>query len=203
MIDGVAQTSSDQRGSSGASCEVQVSRSQPAWHGRQPGPRPTLAGRFKTPPREAAFLSNLAGRISVAVSLALLLPAAAHAGAWADFETRCLSALENQVPPVVAGLGTGARDGDVVRYALTGGRTLAIETAPADGMRACVVRDPGGAPVPGFDTWIAAAVEAERYLPVAEGKWRSHLWIEPVLEVQKTIADGAITLRIVETYREA
>ncbi len=138
-----------------------------------------------------------------ALGLALLLPAAAHAGAWADFETRCLSALENQVPPVVAGLGTGARDGDVVRYALTAGRTLAVEIAPADGMRACAVRDPEGAPVPGFDTWIAASVEAGRYVPVATGRWHSHLWIEPVLEVQKTNADRGITLRIVETYLEA
>jgi hypothetical protein len=141
--------------------------------------------------------------VGAAALLLSLLPGAAHAGAWADFETRCLSALEHQVPPVVAGLGQGARDGDVTRYALTGGRVLHVEASPADGMQACAVRDPAGAAVPGFDAWIAAAVAGGRYVPAGPATWHSHLWIEPVLEVQKRIENGVVTLRIVETRLEA
>ncbi|MET4101093.1 hypothetical protein ABIE58_000509 [Roseovarius sp. MBR-78] len=138
-----------------------------------------------------------------AAALAMLLPAAAHAGAWADFETRCLSALESQVPPVVAGLGQGVRDGDETRYALAEGRSLIVGHAPEDGRISCAVHDPAGMDAPEFEAWIAQAVAAARYVAVAEGRWHSHLWIEPVLEVQKTEADGALTLRIVETNLEA
>jgi len=138
-----------------------------------------------------------------AVALALMLPAAAQAGTWADFEARCLSALQDFAPPVVDGLGPGKQDGDVTRHALGGDRELRVETAPEDGRRACAVHDPAGAAVPGFDAWIAGAVAAGRYVPVAEGRWRSNRWSEPVLEVQKTRAGGAITLRILETNLEA
>ena len=138
-----------------------------------------------------------------ALALAFVLPAAAHAGAWEDFETRCLDAFEKFAPAVVAGLGEGARDGDVTRHALDGGRSLVIEHAPDDGRRACAVRDPAGGAVPGFDAWIAQAVAAGRYVPVAAGRWRSHRWIEPVLEVHKRQSDGVLILRIVETNLEA
>jgi len=138
-----------------------------------------------------------------AVALALGLPAAAQAGAWEAFEARCLSALQDFAPPVVAGLGPGTRDGAVTRYALDGERVLRTEAAPDDGRRACAVHDPAGAPVPGFDTWIGDAVQAGRYVPVAPGRWHSHRWSEPVLEVQKTRAGGALTLRILETNLEA
>jgi len=138
-----------------------------------------------------------------ALSLAFVLPAAAQAGAWSEFEARCLSALQDFAPPVVAGLGPGTRDGAVTRYALGGDRVLQTETAPERGRRACAVHDPAGAPVPGFDAWIAESVEAGRYVPVAEGRWHSHLWIEPVLEIQKSYENGMLTLRIVETRLEA
>ena len=137
-----------------------------------------------------------------ALALALL-PATAQAGAWADFQTRCLSALENLTPPVVAGLGTGVREGDVTRYALAGGRLLIVDRAPDDGLSACAVIDPAGAPVPGFDAWIAGAVDAGRYVPVAEARWHSNHWIEPVLEVQKDNDVGGLMLRILETDLEA
>jgi hypothetical protein len=42
-----------------------------------------------------------------------------------------------------------------------------------------------------------------RYLPVAEGRWHSHQWIEPILEIEKQGGAGALTLRIVETDLEA
>jgi len=138
-----------------------------------------------------------------ALSLALVLPAAAQAGAWAEFEARCLSALQDFAPPVVAGLGPGTRDGAVTRYALGGDRVLQTETAPERGRRACAVHDPAGAPVPGFDAWIGGAVQAGRYVPVAPGRWHSHRWSEPVLEVQKSHSGGALTLRILETNLEA
>jgi len=156
-----------------------------------------LAGR-NHPGRDPGSLAP-----GAAALLLSLLPAAAQAGAWADFETRCLSALQDFAPPVVAGLGPGTRDGDVTRYALDGERTLRIEAAPADGRRACAVHDPSGAAVPGFDAWIGDAVTAGRYVPVAPGRWHSHRWSEPVLDVQKTHAAGALTLRIVETKLEA
>jgi len=133
----------------------------------------------------------------------VVLPAAAQAGAWADFETRCLSALENLVPPVVAGLGEGRRDGAVTHYALAGDRVLIVDRAPGDGLTSCAVHDPSGGPVPGFDAWIARAVTAGRYVPVAEGRWHSHQWIEPILEVQKDSGAQGVTLRIVETRLEA
>ncbi|MFU8835750.1 MAG: hypothetical protein ACNA7F_10815 [Roseovarius sp.] len=127
----------------------------------------------------------------------------AQADAWADFQTRCVSALENLVPPVVAGLDQGTRDGAVTRYALSGGRVLIVDRAPEDGISACAVRDPANAPVPGFDDWIGGAVSEGRYVPVAEGRWHSHLWIEPKLEVQKDSGADGLTLRIVETRLEA
>jgi len=140
-----------------------------------------------------------------AAALALaLLPVAAQAGAWGVFETRCLAALENLVPPVVAGLRQGVRAGDVTRYALDGGLALWVEHAPGDGLLACAVHDPQGRPVPGFDAWIADAVAAGRYVPVAGGRWHSHQWIEPILEIEKQGGGaGALTLRIVETGLEA
>jgi hypothetical protein len=141
--------------------------------------------------------------VGAAAVVLSLMPGAAHAGAWTDFEVRCLSALEAQVPPVVAGLGQGARAGDVTRYALPEGRELRVDAAPADGMRACAVHDPAGAPVPGFDAWIAEAVAAGRYVATGPATWHSNLWIEPVLEVGKRTGDGALTLRIVETRLEA
>jgi hypothetical protein len=130
------------------------------------------------------------------------LPAMAQAGAWSDFETRCLSALQNLTPPVVAGLGQGTREGDVTRYALSGGRELIVDRAPGDGISACAVRDPENAPVPGFDDWIAGAVREGLYVPVVEGRWQSHLWIEPKLEVQKDSGAGGLMLRILETRLE-
>jgi hypothetical protein len=143
------------------------------------------------------------GSLALGVALLMALPATAQAGAWSDFETRCVSALENLTPPVVAGLGQGARDGDVTRYALSGGRVLIVDRAPGDGISSCAVRDPDGAPVLGFDDWIAGAVRDGRYVPVAEGRWQSHLWIEPKLEVQKDSGTDGLTLRIVETGLEA
>ncbi|MFB9148265.1 hypothetical protein [Roseovarius ramblicola] len=132
-----------------------------------------------------------------------LLPAAAQAGAWADFEARCLSALQDFAAPVVARLGPGTAGGGVTRYALDGDRALRVETAPAGGRIACAVRDPSGDAVPGFDAWVAEAVAAGRYVPVADGRWRSKGWIEPVLEVQETRTDAGLTLRILETNLEA
>ncbi|MGX0901516.1 hypothetical protein [Roseovarius sp. MBR-6] len=133
----------------------------------------------------------------------MTLPAMAQAGAWADFETRCVSALENLTPPVVAGLGQGAREGDVTRYALAEGRVLIVDRAPGDGILSCAVRDPDGVPVVGFDDWIAGAVHEGRYVPVAEGRWHSNHWIEPILEIQKDSGTDGLTLRIVETGLEA
>ena len=144
------------------------------------------------------------GSLATGAALALLaLPAAARAGAWEDFAARCLAPMADQAAPVTAGPGAGRAEGTVTRHALAGGRVLVLERAPDDGFSACAVIDPAATGSPEFDAWIAAALDKGRYVPVGAGRWQSHEWIEPVLEIQKHSGAQGLMLRIVETRLEA
>jgi len=147
-------------------------------------------------------ISSCARNGGAVISLCIW-PLSVHADGWSEFHARCLSALEALVSPVVAGLGDGEATNGVRRYALPDGLHLLVEMTPPDGLSACSVNDPTGQAEVGFDTWIAEAVAAGRYILAKPGTWLSNQWTEPVLAVEKHRADVGVTLRIVETRHEA
>ncbi len=128
-----------------------------------------------------------------------LLPMAAYADGWTEFQNRCLTALETLLPPVVEGLTPVATGGETEEYALPEARRLVVESAPANGLSACSVIDPTGTAEVGFDAWIADMVTQDRYIEVAPGIWHSNQWIEPILALQKRYDNGVLTLRALET----
>lgn len=132
-----------------------------------------------------------------------LLPMAAHADGWAEFQNRCLTALETLLPPIVDGLPPVAIHGETKEYALPEARRLVVESAPTNGLSACSVIDPTGTAEAGFDTWIADMIAQDRYIEVAPDTWHSNQWIEPALELQKRHDNGVLTLRALETNLEA
>ncbi|MEP3348119.1 MAG: hypothetical protein ABJN34_17115 [Litoreibacter sp.] len=146
------------------------------------------------------------GHIVGPLGITVLTATGAHAGAWEEFETRCLMQFENQEPAIVDGLelidtvdGVTRylieKNGDVVSY-------LGIESEPDDGLSACYIQENSTRSAEAFSKWIAERVDLERYAATDDNVWSSQLWIEPVIELHLQENGDALVIRIVETELE-
>ena len=136
------------------------------------------------------------------ILLAGLCAGMAQAGAWDEFQARCLTPYEDFQPAIISGLPL-VRDG----YALPDGAVLVLETLPGDGTRACRV-DHRDAERSGFISWVATVQATERYrLADEENAQRvvlySDQWIEPQLHVFSEWESGHGSYRVLETELEA
>jgi len=132
-----------------------------------------------------------------------MLPLAAQAGGWEEFQARCLDAYENMFLPVVDGLEQVASRDHEPGYRLSDLETLVLELAPDDAYSACRLDDQTGRSVTWFDEWIAAGVAAGRYEKIGENAWNSTQWIEPRIAVQKRWQGSSLILRVLETDLES
>ncbi len=137
-----------------------------------------------------------------AVVLAIM-PLAAQAGGWDEFQARCVESFENMSLPIVEGLAERPVVQDEARYVVSGKEALVLELAPDDGEMACRLEDQTGEAGAAFDAWIAEGVKTERYEEIEAGHWQSYEWIEPVVAVQKWDEGGTVILRILVTDLES
>ncbi len=132
-----------------------------------------------------------------------ILPMAAQAGGWEEFQARCLDPYENLFPPIVAGLDSVGTSVNEPGYRLSEREVLVIELTPEDAASACRLDDQTGQSEAAFDQWITAAVAAGRYEKVSDDTWNSYEWIEPRIAVQKRQQGHSVTLRVMETDLES
>ena len=132
-----------------------------------------------------------------------VLPMAAQAGGWEEFQARCLDAYENLATPIVEDLEPVDSQENEPGYRLSDSETLVVELIPDDATSACRLDDKTGKSAEGFDKWIAAAVAAGRYDKVSDNTWNSHEWIEPRVAVQKLQQGDTVVLRVMETDLES
>ena len=138
-----------------------------------------------------------------ALAIFMLIPGAVQAGAWEEFQARCLTPYEAMFPPIFDGLEEVAADADSSTYLLPGGAKLVIDLVPDGGFSACYLRDPSGQSEQAFDQWINEAVSTQSYVEMGENLWYSYQWIEPVLAVSKRREGDAVILQILETDLES
>ncbi len=139
----------------------------------------------------------------LAIFMLTLMPMAAQAGAWEEFQARCLTPYESMFPPIFDGLQEVGSDPDKPTYLLPGGGEMVINLVPETGFSACYIKDPSGQSEQAFDQWIKQAVEAQRYEKVGKNLWYSYQWIEPVVAVSKRHVGDAVILQILETDLDA
>ncbi len=137
------------------------------------------------------------------LAILTLMPMAAQAGAWEEFQARCLTPYESMFPPIFDGLEEIGADADSSTYLLPGGARMVINLVPDGGFSACYVNDPSGQSEQAFDQWIDEAVTTRRYVQMDANIWHSFEWIEPVLAVSKRHENGAVILQIMETDLES
>jgi hypothetical protein len=148
--------------------------------------------------------------------LVCLLAGSVQAGAWEEFQARCLDPYENLEPAVFDDLKkVNLSDPRVpvsrygAHFALSDGAILASDPAPLQvGERLCAVHglaDPSGA-----KAWIADQLAREFYEieeRSADGSFAllSNLWIEPKLNVSVAFEQGGeyVIYQIVETDLES
>jgi hypothetical protein len=133
------------------------------------------------------------------MALLMLMPLPAQAGAWEEFQARCLTPYESMFPPITEGLQELGADADRPTYLLPEGGRLVIDLVPDGGFSACYVVDPSGQAEQAFDRWIKQAVAAGRYEKMGENLWYSYQWIEPVVALSKRHEGDAVILQILET----
>jgi len=149
----------------------------------------------------------------VTLCAALLLASGAQAGAWEEFEARCLVPMENLSPSRVEGLDAvslpGLAQGETAFAGLQGGAILILERAPEDGFGACRVFQAEGPAVAKFEAWANRQLASMRYVTDPEAAVEneiallSNLWIEPVIGVQMRRAKGGVEMRALETELES
>ena len=132
-----------------------------------------------------------------------MIPLAAQAGGWEEFQARCVDSFENMSLPIVEGLVEMPLSRDEAGYVLSDDESLVLELAPDDGEMACRLEDQTGEAGAAFDAWIAEGVKTERYEEIDTGHWQSYEWIEPVVAVQKWDEGGTVILRILVTDLES
>jgi hypothetical protein len=137
------------------------------------------------------------------LAIFMLMPMAAQAGAWEEFQTRCLTPYEAMFPPILDGLERIEANADTPTYLLPGGGKLVINLVPDEGFSSCCLNDPSGQSGQAFDQWIAEAVSTQSYVEMGENLWHSYQWIEPVLAVSKRHYGGAVILQVLETELES
>lgn len=137
------------------------------------------------------------------LAILTLMPMAAQAGAWEEFQARCLMPYESMFPPIFDGLEELGSDVDRPTYLLPDGGRMVINLVPEGGFSACSVMDPSGKSEQAFDRWITQAVDAGRYEKTGENLWYSYQWIEPVVAVSKRHEGDAVILQILETDLDA
>jgi len=137
------------------------------------------------------------------LAIFMLMPMAAQAGAWEEFQARCLTPYESMFPPIYSGLEQVEADENTNTYLLPGGARLVIDLLPDEGFSACYVLDPSGQSEQAFDQWISEAVGTQRYEKMGTDLWYSYQWIEPVLAVSKRHEGNAVILQILETDLDA
>lgn len=148
--------------------------------------------------------------------LVCLLAGSANAGAWEEFQARCLDPYENLEPAVFDDLekiDLSEPRVPVSRYgahfALMDGAVLASDPAPLGiGERLCAVH--GMATPSGAKAWIVDQLAQEFYEiedGSADGSFAllSNLWIEPKLNVSVEFEQGGdyVVYQIVETDLES
>ena len=141
--------------------------------------------------------------LAILALMPMFIPMAAQAGAWVEFQARCLTPYESMFPPIFDGLEELGADADRPTYLLPDGAKLVIDLVPDGGFSACSVEDPSGKSEQAFDLWINQAVDAGRYVEMGENLWYSYQWIEPVVAVSKHHEGNAVILQIMETDLES
>ena len=149
----------------------------------------------------------------VTLCACLFLTTGAQAGAWEEFEARCLVPMENLFPSLVGGLNAvslpGLAEGETAFTGLQGGAILILEQAPEDGFGACRVYQAEGPAVAKFESWADAQLASKRYVTDPEAgagneiALLSNMWVEPVIGVQMRRAKGGIEMRALETELES
>lgn len=138
---------------------------------------------------------------------ATMIGATAQAGAWDEFEARCLVPFENHFPVIVDGLKPKAsKDAEPSFWINRNSGTVAhltIELAPSDGELACRLQSDVTADADAFEIWVTEAVSTFRYVQTASGSWASNEWIEPQLAVSVQWDGDAVILRVLETDLES
>lgn len=157
-----------------------------------------------------AFCRTLLGPVVVSL---ILTCGAAHAGAWEEFEQRCLLAYEHDVPAITKGLTKvdlpGLQDNEIAFSGLTGGALMILEDQPTDGFSACKVFFSQADEANLFRSWVETQRAETRYVDddvtgnEADIALVSHLWIEPVIAVQLRQLRGGHELRVVQTELES
>ena len=147
----------------------------------------------------------------VTLCAGVFLATGAHAGAWEEFEARCLTPLENGFPSQVENLNPvalpGLSPGETAFAGLQSGAILILETEPKDGIAACRIFQPEGPAVAQFEMWAKEQLANARYVtdPEAQDSLSvlSNVWIEPVIGVQLRRAKGGVEMRALETELES
>ncbi len=148
-----------------------------------------------------------------AALMAVAMTNGAQAGAWEEFQDRCLTPFENGFPSQVVNLSPvalpGLQQGETAFSGLQSGAILILEAEPEDGFAACRIFQPEGPAVAQFEAWADAQLANARYvsdpdMPSENGiALKSNLWIEPVIAVQMRRTRGGVEMRALETELES
>ena len=130
-----------------------------------------------------------------------MLPAAVMAGAWDEFEARCLLPFENLFPVIVDGLDRQISISELAVFDLTVGEKLVIELVPQDGELACGVHGADQSDAQALRNRMTAG--NRNYVPQGADVWASDEWIEPQLRVSVERDADDFILRVIETDLES
>jgi len=149
------------------------------------------------------------------VCAVFLMAGVAQAGAWEEFETRCLGPMENVAlahPADHKQHKSFKNDGGTYTTYRIDGATLAVSDGRMDQAQWCLVQV-RGAEAPVFMdaglAWSALAQKSGRYEKIEDRVMgfvlRSTEWREPKIDVSMTMAmkGGQFTLRVLETDLES
>lgn len=126
--------------------------------------------------------------------LALALAGSAEAGAWEEFEARCLVPMENVVQANTDGLALGDTFDDG-RFWENRREGWSLAFGEREGLSTCTlfVSDAhSDALATGFATWVADVTALERYTAQGEASVQSTTWREPRIEVHFRPAQGRV-----------
>ncbi|WP_146188176.1 hypothetical protein [Ascidiaceihabitans donghaensis] len=140
-----------------------------------------------------------------AACTATMFGATAQAGAWGEFEARCLMPFEKQASADVDGLVLGLQDGTVAAFDGFDEPFISMSTGEIAGTRFCAVIGRENSPDEA-GAWVEASLKSGRYVPMTmdnDDWFASNEWIEPRIAVRIHRSNEITQYYVLETDLES
>lgn len=140
-----------------------------------------------------------------AACAATMFGATAQAGAWVEFEARCLMPFEKQASADVDGLVLGLQDGTVAAFRGFDEPFISMSTGDIAGTRFCAVIGRENSPDKA-EGWVEASLKSGRYVPMVidnDDWFASNEWIEPRIAVRIYRSNEITQYYVIETELES